>query len=94
MYLTNDRSELISFIIDKNTYIQNVVDLGCNDGATLNGLKNDKSFNAKFYYGVDYSPYILKKETRGISFCNCDLNGNLSAIKDILYKSNLIFFVT
>ena len=93
MYITNDRSDLILSIIDKNKNIQNVVDLGCNDGATLNGLKNDKSFNAKFYYGVDYSPHILKKKIEGISFLNCDLNGNLSPIKDILYKSRLILLL-
>jgi 2-polyprenyl-3-methyl-5-hydroxy-6-metoxy-1,4-benzoquinol methylase len=93
MYLTNDRSDLILSIIDKNNNIQNVVDLGCNDGATLNGLKNDKSFNAKFYYGVDYSPHILKKEIEGISFHNCDLNDDLSTIKDILYQSNLILLL-
>lgn len=93
MYITNDRSELILSIIDKNKNIQNVVDLGCNDGATLNGLKNDKSFNAKFYYGVDYSPHILKKEIEGIRFYNCDLNADLSTIKDILYESNLILLL-
>ena len=42
MYLTNDRSELIASLLDKNINIRNIVDLGCNDGATLLGLKSRK----------------------------------------------------
>ena len=93
MYITNDRSDLILSLIDKKFNINTVVDLGCYDEATLLGLKNSKVLNAKHYYGVDYKIASSMSNNETISFYNCDLNGNLSKIKMILEKADLILLL-
>ena len=89
MYLTNDRSELIASLLDKNINIRNIVDLGCNDGATLLGLKSRKFLTDVNYHGVDYSPSQFPNLSNDISFHVCDLNGKLLEISDLLKGSDL-----
>jgi|SaaInlStandDraft_5_1057022.scaffolds.fasta_scaffold07949_3 2-polyprenyl-3-methyl-5-hydroxy-6-metoxy-1,4-benzoquinol methylase len=89
MYIKNDRSELILSLIDKSVNIRTVVDLGCNDGATLSGLNFNKSLSAIDYHGIDYeiTPSVINNNE--ISFHICDLNGELLEIKDLLKTSDL-----
>ena len=89
MYIANDRSELILSLIDKSVNISTMVDLGCNDGATLSGLSFNKSLGAIDYHGIDYqiTPSVINNDE--ITFHVCDLNGDLLEIKDLLKASDL-----
>jgi O-antigen biosynthesis protein len=89
MYIANDRSELILSLIDERVNICMVVDLGCNDGATLSGLNFSESLRGVDCHGVDYliTPSAVNNDE--ISFHICDLNGDLLEIKDLLKTSDL-----
>ena len=89
MYIENDRSELILSLIDKSVNIRKVVDLGCNDGATLSGLNRSKSLGVIDYHGIDYPIASSVINNDKISFHVCDLNGELLEIKDLLKTSDL-----
>jgi len=95
MYIPNDRSDLIGTILsgvlsNKKSSISKIIDLGCNDGATLIGLKNSNIFNKKTkYYGVDYEKF----NNDDFIFHHCDLNANLDDIKEPLKKSDLILLL-
>jgi len=89
MYIPNDRSELILSLIDESINISTVVDLGCNDGATLSGLNFSKSLNLIDCHGVDYEIPSSINNNDEIHFHTCDLNGELLEIKDLLKVSDL-----
>lgn len=93
MYIRNDRSDLIIEIIKGNKPSHKIVDLGCNDGATLIGLKSSGLLDASVeYHGVDYAD-ISDVEQGEISFHISDLNGDLLDIKSLLESSNLILLL-
>ena len=89
MYIPNDRSELIASLLDEHKGIQNVVDLGCNDGATLLGLRLKKSLGKVNFFGVDYTFSHSALLDDKISYHECDLNGELLEIKKLLKVSDL-----
>jgi len=90
MYIANDRSELILSLLSRNNSISTVVDLGCNDGATLLGLSHNESLGAVDYHGVDYpTPPLISGNSKILTHA-CDLNGSLIEIKNILKISDLI----
>jgi hypothetical protein len=94
MYITNDRSDLILEILGNNIAgIDNITDLGCNDRATLLGLKLNGIFDSKVkFHGVDYlnsHPDISNQ----VYFDICDLNGTLLEIQELLKKSDLVLLL-
>ena len=50
MYIKNDRSELIFSLLDDFSDINVVTDLGCMDGATLNGMASKMAFGYKLFW--------------------------------------------
>ena len=89
IYIPNDRSELIASLLDDHRGIHNVVDLGCNDGATLLGLRLRKSLGKINFFGVDYTFSDSAPLDDKISYHECDLNGELLEIKKLLKVSDL-----
>jgi len=92
MYVKNDRSSFILDLIESPENISVVADLGCNDGATLNGLKKSGMLteDAKFH-GFDYSDIPLK--TIDFSFYKADLNGDLGELSLVAREGVLILLL-
>ncbi len=92
MYVTNNRSKLVLSLLDDLSYVKVVTDLGCMDGATLNGIASSLPYNIS-YYGVDYSSHPSFINTDNITFVKCDLNIQLSEIRDIIKDTDLILLL-
>ena len=93
MYITNDRSDLIlDLISEQHKSSLKITDLGCNDGATLCGLKKSGYFGREAeFHGVDYSDVAAGHDE--IAFHQADLNGSLSGISSLLESSELILLL-
>lgn len=92
MYITNDRSKLVLSLLDDIADIKVILDLGCMDGATLNGIATTLPHKIS-YYGVDYSSQPLFINSDNITFVKSDLNLGLSEIRDIIKATDLILLL-
>ncbi len=93
MYISNDRSEWASQIIKKyNSVAKSIIELGCNDGATLHGLMQLDTLSLNKFQGVDYKN-IADKLIKDEYFVVCDLNSDVSAISDLIYNSDVILML-
>ena len=93
MYISNDRSEWASQIIKKyNPKARSIIELGCNDGATLHGLMQLDTLSLNKLHGVDYKN-IADKLIKDENFAVCDLNSDVSAIADLIYNSDVILML-
>jgi 2-polyprenyl-3-methyl-5-hydroxy-6-metoxy-1,4-benzoquinol methylase len=92
MYITNDRSKLALSLLDDFSSIKVITDLGCMDGATLSGISSFLTLNTK-YYGVDYSLHSTLINSDKINFIKCDLNIELSDIKNIIKETDVLLLL-
>ncbi|MCF6251009.1 MAG: class I SAM-dependent methyltransferase [Methylococcaceae bacterium] len=93
MYISNDRSKWASQIIKKyNPEARSIIELGCNDGATLHGLMQLDTLSLNKLHGVDYKN-IADKLIKDEDFVVCDLNSDVSAIADLIYNSDVILML-
>lgn len=92
MYIKNDRSELIFSLLDDFSDINVVTDLGCMDGATLNGMAS-KMPSGISYFGVDNDSSSFEYNHDVVSYIKCDLNTDLSELKNILVKTDLFLLL-
>ncbi len=93
MYISNDRSEWASQIIKKyNPKARSIIELGCNDGATLHGLMQLDTLSLNKLHGVDYKN-IADKLIKDEDFVVCDLNSDVGAIADLISNSDVILML-
>ena len=92
MYIKNDRSELVFSLLDNPSVIKVVTDLGCMDGATLNGMATKMQSNVS-YFGIDYDKKSFQQETNVVSFKEYDLNTDVSGLESILVKTDLLLLL-
>ena len=92
MYITNNRTELVLSLYKKLIHMKVITDLGCMDGATLDGISS--AVNSKITcYGVDYSIPPRLTNSNNFTFIKCDLNLDLDEIKNIINESDLILIL-
>ena len=92
MYITNNRTELVLSLYKKLIHMKVITDLGCMDGATLDGISS--AVNSKITcYGVDYSIPPKLTNSNNFTFIKCDLNLDLDKIKNIIKESDLILIL-
>ena len=92
MYIKNDRSELIFSLLDDFSDINVVTDLGCMDEATLNGMASEMPSGIS-YFGVDNDSSSFEYNHDVVSYIKCDLNTDLSELKNILVKTDLFLLL-
>ena len=92
MYIKNDRSELVLSLLNNLSVIKVVTDLGCMDGATLNGMATKMQPNVS-YFGVDHAIKPTQQETNVVSFKEYDLNTDLSGLENICVKTDLFLLL-
>ena len=92
MYIKNDRSELIFSLLDDISGIKVITDLGCMDGATLNGMASKMPLDVD-YFGVDHVNSSFDPNSDVVSYKECDLNSNLSELQNILMKTDLLLLL-
>lgn len=92
MYVTNDRADLILSLYDKLPQIKVITDLGCMDGATLDGISSTLGTEIT-YYGIDYTVPRKFINSHNFTFIKCDLNLGLHEIKDIVEETDLILIL-
>lgn len=92
MYITNNRTELVLSLYNEFTHMKVITDLGCMDGATLDGLSSTVTSKIN-YYGIDYSVPPKFINPNSFTFIKCDLNLDLDEIKNIINESDLILIL-
>ena len=93
MYTSNDRSDWVLPIIKQQSpKMVSIIELGCNDGATLHGIMNSKMFPLEKVHGVDYAENA-DKLIEDDDFTVCDLNNDIDGIKKLIYNSDVILLL-
>jgi 2-polyprenyl-3-methyl-5-hydroxy-6-metoxy-1,4-benzoquinol methylase len=93
MYTSNDRSAWVSQIIKQHSpRMTSIIELGCNDGATLHGIIDNKLFPLEKVHGVDYAD-TSDKLIEDDDFTVFDLNNDVDGIKNLIYNSDVILLL-
>jgi 2-polyprenyl-3-methyl-5-hydroxy-6-metoxy-1,4-benzoquinol methylase len=69
-----------------------IIELGCNDGATLHGIIDNKLFPLEKVHGVDYAD-TSDKLIEDDDFTVFDLNNDVDGIKNLIYNSDVILLL-